>query len=67
MYKRVEPVSIAEIERKRYLGHNTICQKIREVYALTNDEEIKLRCRIMLKMAKSMHNKLKWYKANSKT
>ena len=65
MYQKVEPANIQDMKKRRYENHNTICQKIREVYALTSDEEIKLRCRIMLNMAKKMHERLKKYKEES--
>jgi len=66
MYKKVEPVSVATMVRTRYKGHHTICETLREIYVLSENEEIKIKCRIAVAMAKSMHNKLKWYKANSK-
>ncbi len=62
MYKKVKPADISTMENQKYEGHNTICQKIREVYHLTQDEEIKYRCREMLSMSKAMHNRLKFYK-----
>jgi len=65
-YKRVDPVSISAMTRTRYKGHHTICEMLREIYALTDDEEIKLKCRVATAMAKSMHNKLKWYKERGK-
>lgn len=62
MYQKVEPVSIGMMLRKRYHGHNTICEKLREIYMLTDNEEIKLKCRIAMNMSKSMHERLKKYK-----
>ncbi len=67
MYQKVEPVSIAEMNRKRYAHHNTICANIRKAYSKTDDEEIQMLLRIALAMAKKMHNKLKWYKAQQST
>lgn len=61
-YPRVEPVDHALMMKQRYKGHNSICEKLREIYILTDDEEIKLRCRICVAMAKKMHDRLKWYK-----
>jgi hypothetical protein len=60
-YKRVEPVSVKKMLNKRYHGHHTICQKLRDIFVKTNDEDIKMDCRIAMAMAKSMHNKLKEY------
>jgi len=61
-YKKVEPISEEKMLKQRYLGHNTICQKLREIYILTDNEDIKLKCRIAMAMAKRMHNKLKEYR-----
>jgi len=61
-YKRVDPVSDGEMGRKRYENHFTICQKLREIYAMTDDPEIKLRCRVAVAMAKRMHQALKDYR-----
>ncbi len=64
-YPKVEPASISKIENVRYLGHNTICEKIRKVYSLTDNEEIKYICREMLTMSKKMHERLKKYKSET--
>ena len=70
-YKRVDPVDESEMiepvdkgymNKHRYDGHFTICQKLREIYRATDNEEIRLNCRIATAMAKSMHEKLKQYK-----
>lgn len=61
-YKRVDPVDVGYMLKKRYHGHFTICQKLRDIYLATDNEEIKLNCRIAMAMAKKMHEKLKWYK-----
>ena len=37
--------------KSRYKGHHTICETLREIYQLSNDENIKL-----------MHERLKKYK-----
>jgi len=60
--RKHKPVSIAKIENPRYKGHHTICQFLRDIYALTDDEEIRLKCRIGLSMTKSMHERLKKYR-----
>ena len=62
MYEKVMPTSIGVMKKKRYHGHNTICEKLREIYMLTDNDEIKMKCRIAMTMAKNMHNKLKSYK-----
>jgi len=60
--RRHKPVSIKRIENPRYQGHHTICQFLRDIYAMTDDEDIKLKCRIGMSMAKSMHERLKKYR-----
>lgn len=62
MYQKVEPVDVAIMKKKRYHGHNTICEKLREIYMATENEDIKLKCRVAMSMAKKMHEKLKKYK-----
>ena len=41
---------------------NTICSVLRDIYWLTNNEEIKLKCRVATSMAKSMSRRLRKYK-----
>ena len=65
MYQKVEPVDIGFMKKKRYAGHNTICEKLREIFMLTDNEDIKLKCRIATSMAKKMHERLKKYKEES--
>jgi len=60
--RKHKPSSIKKIENPRYKGHHTICQFLRDIYALTDDEEIRLKCRIGLSMTKSMHERLKKYR-----
>lgn len=61
-YETVEPVSVAVMRKKRYHGHNTVCEKLREIYMLTDNEEIKMKCRIAMAMTKKMHQRLKEYR-----
>jgi len=70
-YKHREPVSeeeIAEVstmKRLRYSGHNTICEKCREIWRIgveTNNPELQLKAREAMAMGKAMHMKLKSYK-----
>ena len=61
-YKRREPVSEREMDKSRYEGHHSICQTIRDIYHLTGDEDIKLKCRLAMAMSKAMHKRLKYYK-----
>lgn len=64
-YKKVDPVEVKYMLKKRYHGHNTVCQKLREIFILTDNEEIKMAARVAMSMTKSMHNKLKWYRDNT--
>ena len=60
-YKKIIPVSDVEMRRERYVGHNTVCQTLREIYAACSDPEVRFKCRKAMAMAKSMHNRLKEY------
>jgi hypothetical protein len=60
--RKHKPVSIKKIEKTRYQGHHTICQFLRDIYAITKNEEIRMKCRIGMSMAKSMHERLKKYR-----
>lgn len=61
-YKRVDPVPVELMDETRYEGHFSICQKLRDMYHMTDNEDIKLTCRVAMAMAKSMQKKLKYYK-----
>ena len=65
-YSKVEPVDVSYMRKKKYHGHHTICETLREIYVLSRDEEIRFRCRIAMAMAKRMQDKLKEYKQNTK-
>ena len=60
--RKHKPVSIRKIEKTRYQGHHTICQFLRDIYSITDNEEIKMKCRVGMSMAKSMHERLKKYR-----
>ena len=57
-----DPAPLHEMDIKRYEGHHSICQTIRDIYHMTDSEELKLKCRVAMAMTKAMHEKLKWYK-----
>lgn len=61
-YPRVEPVDESDMRKKRYRGHFTICETLREIYMMSDNETIKLKCRLAVAMAKRMQEKLKEYK-----
>ncbi len=62
-YKRRVPVSESEMDITRWEGHHSVCQTIRDIYHLTDNIEVKMKCRLAMARTKSMHEKLKEYKA----
>jgi len=56
------PVAESEMDRSRWEGHHSVCQTLRDIYHLTDNSEIKLKCRLAMAMTKAMHEKLKEYK-----
>lgn len=61
-YPRVDPVPERIMLDQTYHGHFSICQKLRDIYVSTDNEEIKLSLRIAMAMAKKMNEKLLYYK-----
>lgn len=61
-YRRHLPVSERQMDRRIYEGENTICQTIRDMYHLTDNPDIRLKCRLAMSMAKSMCIKLMEYR-----
>jgi hypothetical protein len=55
------PATEEEMAFARYAGHHTICQTLRDIWAMSDNEEIKMKCRLAVAMAKAMHDKLKSY------
>ena len=60
--RKHKPVPISKMKKRRHEGKMTICQILRNIYAMTNNEEIKMKCRIGTSMAKSMNKRLLYYK-----
>ncbi len=61
-YKRCEPAVVADMRKKRYLGHFTICEKTREIWRIgeaLGNEELMLKAREAMAMGKRMHEALK--------
>ena len=56
-----EPVTSRQMRTSSPWG-DTICQELRDIYHLTKDPVIKLKCRIATAMAKGMAKKLSEYK-----
>ena len=61
-----EPAPLHEMDKTRWEGHHSICQTIRDIYHMTDKEDLKMACRVAMAMTKAMHEKLKWYKAKDK-
>lgn len=61
-HKRVEPVSEGMMLCDKYPNYHTICQTLRDIYVLTDNEDIKYKCRLAMAMAKKMQDKLKEYR-----
>lgn len=61
-YPRHKPVSERQMDRRIYEGENTICQTIRDMYHLTDNQDIRLKCRLAMSMAKAMCVKLMKYR-----
>ena len=57
----LKPATEGEMQFARYAGHHTICQTLREIWAVS-DDEVKLKCRLAVAMAKAMNDKLKAYR-----
>ncbi len=61
-YKRFDPAPESDMD-KRMKGGDTLCNTIREMYHLSNDPGVKLKCRLAFAMGKAMCLKLCEYKA----
>lgn len=64
-YPRVKPADVADMKKMRYLGHHSVCEKIREIWRIAKEiehEEIQFKCREAMGMTKRMHEKLKEFK-----
>jgi len=50
------------MDKHRYDGHHSICQTLRDLYHMTEDEEIRVKLRLAMAMAKAMNEQLQYYK-----
>lgn len=57
-----EPCDILQMQKIN--NENTICETLRQAYHMTEDDNIRLKLRIAVTMAKRMDRKLRKYKAN---
>ena len=64
-YKRYPPVPEWEMDKTRWEGHHSVCQTLRDIYHLTADPTIKLKCREAMAMSKAMHEKTKYWRAQA--
>lgn len=62
MHKPKQPVSTADMQRRGRPPSNSICQRLRMIYELTDDDEIKMHLRVATAMAKAMVHRLNEYK-----
>jgi len=60
--KRPEPADLSHFNMRIYGSHNTICQELREIYHMIDNEEAKLKVRVAMSMAKKIVDKLREYK-----
>jgi hypothetical protein len=57
-----EPAPHSEMLQERYTGYHTICQTLRDIYHLTDNEEIRFKARLAMAMAKAMNDSIQRYK-----
>ena len=62
VFNRPDPIDMDKLNMRIYGSRNTICQELREIYYMSEDEEVKLKVRVAMAMAKKMAAKLIWYK-----
>lgn len=62
LYRDLSYVKPASIQRMNDKGRpNTVCDVLKKIYHLSNDEEVKLLARIATTMVKKMNHKLGEY------
>ena len=61
-FRQRDPIDIREMDKSRWEGHHSICQTLRDIYHMTNDDTLRVKSRIAMSMTKAMHEKLKSYK-----
>ena len=58
----VEEPSEAAMFKEAHPGHKSVCQTLRDVYAMTESDEAKTKLRLAWAMMKAMNDKLHYYK-----
>ncbi len=61
-HRKHKPIDIEVMLRVDEHDHYTICQLLRDIYMETKSEQIKLKTRVCMSMAKGMVKKLTEYK-----
>ena len=62
LIERPEPIDEKYINQIGLVSKNTICQELREIYNLIDNEEAKLKIRVAMAMAKKITNRLIMYR-----
>ncbi len=64
----LEPAGESDMRKQRWSGHHTLCQTLREIYALADtivshpgNADIRLKCRLAMAYSKAMNSRLQYY------
>ena len=58
-YPRIKPATVEEMYRDCHPGHFSICQYLRDIHDLSQDEAVKEKVRYCWAWAKRMHTEIK--------
>jgi len=58
----VKPYLRRNMENAKLHGHDNLCSTIRDIYLKSTDEDVRLWCRIAMRMSKNMYHALVTYK-----
>lgn len=61
-HPRKTPVSVEEINKDPHPGHHTICQTLRDIHSAIEDPALQEKVRLAFAMAKSMNDRLCYYR-----
>ncbi len=59
---KVKPYKVHNMENPKLHGRDTLCSTIRDIFRKTEDGDIKLWCRIAMRMSKNMYKACQAYK-----
>ena len=65
-YKRHAPCAEADMDATAVEGEIAVFQILRDIYHLTDDEDIKMKCRIGISMARAMSRRIDKYEQSFK-